>query len=1142
MGSFQWLLAPTDSTGANPRPDLRPNVVNNSWGGPSGDPLFQEAVRAWVAAGIFPVFSNGNSGEFGCNTAGSPGDYPESYSTGAFDINDVIAYFSSRGSSALDGGIKPDISAPGVDVRSSVPGNGYTLYSGTSMAAPHVTGTVALMWSAAPSLVGDLAQTRALLDETAVDKSDLQCGGEPENNNVWGEGTLDAFAAVERSPRGPTGTLTGVVTNADTGAPVAGARVSFSGPTDRRTITGADGSYTMRLPVGDYAVEATAFGYDTATASATVTEDATTTVNLALSPVPSHTVSGQVVDDDGSPVSGVTITVVGTPVAPVITGADGRYSIPDVPEGEYEISADAGGCLAPATQTVVVDGDETVDFALDRRADRAGYTCGAIPADYIEADTPIAPWGENLTPVALPFGFQYYGYNNTTAYVSPNGHLSFHSIPFYDANANTAIPNPNIPNAAIYPFWDDLFYDDQASILTRTVGSGRDRAFVIEWRDMVISADPGQRVSFEAVLFERGDIEFHYRGIDGGLDQGGSATVGIENGAGDDGLQYSYAQPVLSDDRGVLFDAPSFAFVSGTVEDSADGSRISGATVRAIAPDGTVAGTWTTDANGIYIFRLRLGTYTIEASLQGEATETATVVLDDENEWLTANFELELAGIDVDPDAIDLIVPAGESRTRTLTVNSTGDAPLEYEVSERSVSDQGGAPATPPAGTAQQPPAGYQPVAAAPSEAGGPVLVVRDVLPWGSDALTQLLQSNGITYDVIGSSQLTSADLSQYQSVIISNDQPTSFYDSFRAALPQVTEYVEGGGLLWMGASTGWNGGNIEGVTMPGGVQIRSLFLDSNDVIDPDHPTVQGVADPFAVSASTTYFDNLPPDAHVIATGSGDPRPTLIEYDLGAGMVLATAQPLEWGYIYGYPIGRILENTVPYVNTFDAEEDLPWLTVTPTTGTIAPGDSATLAVTVNAADLAPGLYRARVVIRSNDPRRAAIQVPVTVLVPAYQRAVDVGATGSYTDADGDTWTTDRQYAAGQWGYTNASSSRLTTTRAIGGTTEDVLYQTARNNPSEYRFDGVPNGVYEIDLRFAEVNGRAPGRRLADVIAEQSLLLPAHDISNEVGTFNADNHTATVVVTDGQLNVRLVPRAGTAVPILNGLRVTHRLDR
>jgi subtilisin family serine protease len=183
LAAGQWILAPTDLSGANPRPDLRPNIVNNSWGGDGQDPWYQDTVAAWRAAGIFPAFSNGNSGP-SCNTAGSPGNYTNSYATGAFDVNGAIANFSSRGS-GVGGGVKPDIAAPGVNVRSSVPGNGYAAFNGTSLASPHTAGTVALMWSAAPALRGNLDETATILDDTAADTSNVACGGTADDNNVW---------------------------------------------------------------------------------------------------------------------------------------------------------------------------------------------------------------------------------------------------------------------------------------------------------------------------------------------------------------------------------------------------------------------------------------------------------------------------------------------------------------------------------------------------------------------------------------------------------------------------------------------------------------------------------------------------------------------------------------------------------------------------------------------------------------------------------------------------------------------------------------------------------------------------------------------------------------------------------------------
>lgn len=136
IAASQWLLAPTNLAGLNPRPDLRPHVINNSWGKSGEEDWYIGYVQAWNASGIFSVFSNGNNGSiFGCGSSGSPGQYAASFSVGATDMSDFIADFSSRGPTS-DGRIKPEISAPGVSVPSTWSNGGVYSLSGTSMAAP----------------------------------------------------------------------------------------------------------------------------------------------------------------------------------------------------------------------------------------------------------------------------------------------------------------------------------------------------------------------------------------------------------------------------------------------------------------------------------------------------------------------------------------------------------------------------------------------------------------------------------------------------------------------------------------------------------------------------------------------------------------------------------------------------------------------------------------------------------------------------------------------------------------------------------------------------------------------------------------------------------------------------------------------
>ncbi len=210
---FQWFIAPTNLNNTNPLPARAPDVINNSWSCPtsegcnSGNWATMQAVVANVrASGIVVVASAGNSGS-GCGTVNTPpAMFAESYSVGATNSSDGIAGFSSRGPVTVDGSNrpKPDVSAPGVGVRSCTIDNMYNdiyvSWSGTSMAGPHVAGAVALLLSADPGLSGNVNLIEALLRDNATGLTSTQnCGGVPGSqvpNNTFGYGRIDVLAAV----------------------------------------------------------------------------------------------------------------------------------------------------------------------------------------------------------------------------------------------------------------------------------------------------------------------------------------------------------------------------------------------------------------------------------------------------------------------------------------------------------------------------------------------------------------------------------------------------------------------------------------------------------------------------------------------------------------------------------------------------------------------------------------------------------------------------------------------------------------------------------------------------------------------------------------------------------------------------------
>jgi subtilisin family serine protease len=222
VSCMEFLLAPFPH-GGDPLQDGDPergaHVVNNSWGCPPEEGCLPDTLRVALdnlrTAGQMMVVSAGNDGPACSTVQHAPAIYESGFTVGAINRSDKATTFSSRGPVTVDDSqrAKPDIVAPGVDIRSSVP-DGYASVPGTSAAGPHVAGAVALLWSMEPNLVGNIDRTEAILAETAqaltVDKVCTAVNPEPRTvcacgddlpdqvpNQVYGWGQVDVWAAAQ---------------------------------------------------------------------------------------------------------------------------------------------------------------------------------------------------------------------------------------------------------------------------------------------------------------------------------------------------------------------------------------------------------------------------------------------------------------------------------------------------------------------------------------------------------------------------------------------------------------------------------------------------------------------------------------------------------------------------------------------------------------------------------------------------------------------------------------------------------------------------------------------------------------------------------------------------------------------------------
>ncbi len=578
IDAAQWMLAPTDQYGQNPRPDLRPHIVNNSWAGSGGNDFYVAYTTAWHSAGIFPVFAAGNYRAAACGTIGSPGDYADVFTIGATDASDSLAYFSSIGPSD-SGVLKPELTAPGERIISTV-GSSYSAYeskNGTSMAAPQVAGAVALLWSANPDLIGDYEATVSLLTSTATPVTDsnfagtayANCHADTVPNNVYGYGILDIHKAVaqarvdvpwltitsqpDRVNPGASGIVTlGLDTTYVPGPGEYQARVLVGTGDLTQPFSTVTINLVVRARAADQTAPVTLHLQDDTTGqllTGFVEIDETLRVAIQSEPLqlelPVRTAPYTIETAISGYINQTTSLLVDTTAPREVN----FQLLPDMPfltiESVFQASGTEVGTIAPTLAVgeeldyrvrVTNTGTQPLTYKVEVPGERFGVWSSDEPEG--RAVEWVTPEDTDRTPLdlgtdtpseGLPLGFEfrYHGKLYDTIYVSPNGLLSFEPLANTNGFVPGCLPLSEAERTAIVPLHADLDPTAGGEVFVAQVPEG----FVVTFDDVPLHSDDPERAprfTFQVILTHDDHIRFTYQTIG---DLPANVTVGLQNGS-----------------------------------------------------------------------------------------------------------------------------------------------------------------------------------------------------------------------------------------------------------------------------------------------------------------------------------------------------------------------------------------------------------------------------------------------------------------------------------------------------------------------------------------------------------------------------------------------------------------------------------
>lgn len=672
-------------------------------------------------------------------------------------------------------------------------------------------------------------------------------------------------------------------------------------------------------------------------------------------------------------------------------------------EGNFPVTLtvrDAAGNSDTATRTISAVSNYQIEPSAYDWIDSSGLEAIVLGDDEVSG------------VISLPFGFQFYGTRYDRIYISSNGLLGFDPAGLSESS-NSDIPGVASPNSAIYPYWDDLNPQKSGAIYAGVVGNAPDRKYVISWVNVALGA-PGKPIqfTFQAVLEETTNrIYFQYQEVNSGDSRGGggSATIGVENTAGNVAARYSYNNSVLSNGDALVFIPTVSTSMAVTANSELSfAGEIGGEILPAehtleVKNSGNTSLAWSavSDRDWLTIVpdagNLDIGQSTVVAVQPNELAAameagvyTATVQLINEVNGIgnaEYSVRLEIQGT----TGILTVTPEGEFTSEGVeggpfsplshvyTLVNTGDASLNWEArQQQSWLDL--------------------------SQASGSLSVGESVTVTATINTNALALPAGQYTDAIEFLNLTNGEGDTTRPVTLTANQAPALLE-VSPQLAQTIQGVQGGPfdpstiafslsnpgateISWSlaGLENWLDASASEGVISPGGAVEVSVSVNQNAAALP--------AGNYA--ASLQWIDANQPDTPLIREVSlqVDPLPGVLALDSNEDFVVNL---LEDGTLSPPSKSYLLSNAGESSIDWELSASAAWLNASPAGGALAPGETQELLISVNdtAGDLAAGDYSAEVLIGEAGQTESALRIAVALTIeqPVQVNISDSAETG-----------------------------------------------------------------------------------------------------------------------------------------------------